>query len=142
MYKKLIYCCLITVLYATNCFAADTDTLHFHVVKNSADKKHVSMIPASGYTKNGKIIERYNPNSIIYQQNELIKKLNQEQTELDRLAELELQKEQEKESGTSIINNLFSKPNTDIIRNSTNRGVLEDLIELEKRAGRVKPVEK
>ncbi len=120
--------------------AADTEILHFHVVKDSPKGKLVSNIPKSGYKHNGSVKHSHNPNSIVYQQKELMKRLQAEQEQMDYEAEMELQEEMDKqqqgEESDSLLGRMFVQPDRDIIRESSGKGILEDLIRLEKRGGR------
>lgn len=140
-----IYSLLISfsILLTPKLYAADTDALHFHVVKKTADSKYVSTIPRVGYAANGKIKHRYNPNSIVYQQHELIERLTAEQEELDRMEEIEYRESILKDGGESesFMERIIPNIDTSIIQRSSGKGVLEDLIELEKRAGRAKAPE-
>ena len=72
----------------------------------------------------------------------LLEQLRLEQDALDRQAEWELRKEMENESQDtdSLLGRMLLKPDRSIIRQPSDEGVLQDLIDLEKRAGKAQPL--
>ena len=143
MFKFKLFLLIVSMAtLSSTSLAADTDVLHFHAVKNTPTEKHFSVIPKAGYKHNGGIKHRYNPNSIVYQQRLLLEQLRLEQDELDRQAELELRNEMENESqdADSLLGRMLLKPDRSIIRQPSDDGVLQDLIDLEKRAGKAQPL--
>ncbi len=140
--KTLLLTFLSCLFYSSIISAADTEDLHFHVVKKHGDSRHISMIPSRGYLANGKVRNNYDPNSVVYQQRILLKYLEEEQTELDRLADEAFRdKLQVQQDTDSFLERIIPRTNTDIIRSPGKNGLLEDLIELEKRGGKVKATE-
>ncbi len=122
------------------------ESLKFHVIKNGS-AKHISMIPENGYSSSGKIKASFNPNSVVHQHAALLKSLKEEQAELDRQAEEEalaaIEQEQsqgEPSQSPGIIRRVKSEGNIFLGR-AANRGVLDELIQLEKRGGRAKDIE-
>ena len=130
-------------LVVTSVDAANTDALHFHLVEKNGDKKHYSTIPSGAYRRDGSVSKRSNPNSVIYQQRQLVEQLRLEQAELDRLAELEYQEQlaKEEQDKNSLIQRFNTNSGTGIIRNPSSNNILEELIELEKRGGRARSLD-
>lgn len=128
---------LSTSIYATD---EEEETIKFHVI-NDGQAKHISMIPSKGYDSHGDIKPGYNPNSIVYQHAALLENLRQEQLDLDKEAEeealVEIELEQRGTSQAPNTRKAKSKGNI-FLRRAANQGVLDELIQLEKRAGRTK----
>ena len=115
--------------------------LRFYII-DEGGKRHISMIPSAGYDQSGQIRARANPNSIMYQHNQLLEQLKQEQAELEWQAEQDalkaieaeqklMEQQQENEAGLS------SNPVGNVYLGRGSGPLLEQLIELEKRGGRI-----
>lgn len=118
-----------------------SEDIRFDVFKDSSGKRHISIIPKQGYDQRGNIKEAYNPNSIVHQHAELVRKLKKENLEIllqpqeDEVEISGISDESSPESDTPATGNIFYSA-------ADNKTVLEELIELEKRAGRTAPVQK
>jgi len=87
--KLLITTGAIAILYSTVANVRANDVIRFNVVENNAGKRHVSIIPKSGYDENGEIKDNYNPNSIVFQHAQMVQELLKENREIMQDAEEE-----------------------------------------------------
>lgn len=137
---------ILTVFLSSHCPASDDSALQFHVVSPDGKGRIAANIAPEGIRQDGTIISDHHPNSIIYQHRKMMQELAQE----DAALKLELEEETEQMTGSpgffnesrSLLNSgQKNVPGNIFLNNRASKTVLQELIELEKRAGRVKPEE-
>lgn len=122
---------LLALLYAVSAFYASFAQAEFHVWIEPSGRKHISSIPRTGFTANGMLAGRHNPNSIVFQQRKMIARLNEQAV---AIAALEAEKARAAET--------IEQPSA-LRRIAPREGTmnLDQLIDLEKRGGRYAPIE-
>ena len=79
----------IAILISSAANVCANDVIRFDVVENNGGKRHISIIPKSGYDENGEIKDSYNPNSIVFQHARMVQELLKENREIMLNAEEE-----------------------------------------------------
>lgn len=126
-------------LFLCNEAVVAEEKIQFNVVRDGKQERHISMIPEAGYTRDGRIRESYNPNSIVHQYDQMLRNLRQEYRELSMTSDSESAPEVERPEPISVRAKQAAAPAGNIFKNRSEKTDLEVLIELEKRAGRKKP---
>ena len=140
--RHLVSGVIFTTFLATAAGGFAKEDIHFNVIKEDNGQRHISIIPESGYAKDGEILESYDPNSIVYQHARMLEDLRMEHIELTRRSNDDSATAgktvmpRDNSSPQSSSGNMISDPAPD-----TGKTDLEKLIELEKRGGRTAPVQ-
>lgn len=142
--KLLITTVVIAILISTVATVRANDVIRFNVVENNGGNRHISIIPKSGYDENGEIKDGYNPNSIVFQHAQMVRELLKEDREIMLHAEEENSAvtDEEEPFMQALPEQEQARTPGDIFSGEPGKKpVLDELIELEKQAGRTKPKE-
>ena len=126
-----------TILLAAVTSVHADESIRFNVVKDDATERHISIIPGAGYTENGVLKHSHNPNSIVYQYARMLERLRRESREISAADEV-------MDTGSQALDPRMGTPAEEnpervFATDRERKTVLKELIELEKRSGKVLP---